>query len=160
MPTFDIISEVNKHELTNSIDQANKEVTNRFDFKGTNSKYEFNDDVITMYSESEFQIQQMLDILKTKLVKRKIDLNFLTEGNILESGKGVRQEVEVVQGIDSELAKKMVKMVKDTKKKVQASIQGEKLRVTGKKRDDLQEIIALFKDADIKTPLQYENFRD
>jgi uncharacterized protein YajQ (UPF0234 family) len=93
-------------------------------------------------------------------VKRKIDLNFLTEGNILESGKGVRQEVVVVQGIDSELAKKMVKMVKDTKKKVQASIQGEKLRVTGKKRDDLQEIIALFKDADIKTPLQYENFRD
>lgn len=160
MPSFDIVSEVNMHELTNAIDQANKEVTNRFDFKGTNSKYEFSGELVLMHSESEFQIKQMLDILKTKMVKRSIDLKFLTPGKILESGKGVRQEMEIKQGIQQDLAKKMVKMVKDKKMKVQAAIQGEKVRITGKKRDDLQEIIALFKNSDLEIPLQYENFRD
>ena len=160
MASFDIVSELNMHELTNAIDQANKEVTTRFDFKGTDSSYEFSDDVVTMNSQTEFQVSQMYDILKTKLVKRKIDLKFMSAGNVLESGKGVRQEVTIKQGIDKEIAKKMVKMVKDKKMKVQAAIQGEKLRITGKKRDNLQEVINMFKSADLDIPLQYENFRD
>jgi len=160
MASFDIVSELNMHELTNAIDQANKEVTTRFDFKGTDSSYEFSDDVVTMNSQTEFQVSQMYDILKTKLVKRKIDLKFMSAGNVLESGKGVRQEVTIKQGIDKEIAKKMVKMVKDKKMKVQAAIQGEKLRITGKKRDNLQEVINMFKSANLDIPLQYENFRD
>jgi uncharacterized protein YajQ (UPF0234 family) len=160
MPSFDVVSEINMHELTNAVDQANKEVTTRFDFKGTNSKYEFQDDVITLYSQTDFQVTQMMDILKTKLVKRKIDLKFIEAGNILESGKGARQEVKVKQGINKEIAKKMVKAVKDKKMKVQAAIQGEKVRVTGKKRDDLQEVISLLKESDFGIPLQFENFRD
>ncbi len=160
MPSFDVVSEINMHELTNAVDQANKEVTTRFDFKGTGSKYEFQDDIITLYSETEFQVNQMMDILKTKLVKRKIDLKFISPGKMLESGKGVRQEITVKQGIEKEIAKKMVKMVKDKKMKVQAAIQGEKVRISGKKRDDLQTVIAMFKETDFGIPLQFENFRD
>ncbi len=160
MASFDIVSEINMHELTNAVDQANKEVTTRFDFKGTDSNYEFKDDVITMYSQTEFQVNQMYDILKTKLVKRKIDLKFISADKMMESGKGVRQEVTVKQGIDKEIAKKMVKMVKDKKMKVQAAIQGDKLRITGKKRDNLQEVINMFKSSDLDIPLQYENYRD
>ncbi|MBN2426563.1 MAG: YajQ family cyclic di-GMP-binding protein [Calditrichaceae bacterium] len=160
MPSFDVVSEVNMHELMNAVDQANKEVTNRFDFKGSNSKFELKDNMVTMYSDSEFQIKQMMDILQGKMVKRKIDLKFLVPGKILESGKGVRQEIEIRQGIQQELAKKMTKMVRDSKMKVQAAVQGDKLRITGKKKDDLQEVIALFKNADLDIPLQYENFRE
>ncbi|RMH66173.1 MAG: YajQ family cyclic di-GMP-binding protein [Calditrichaeota bacterium] len=160
MPSFDIVSELNHHELTNAIDQANREVTNRFDFKGTDSSYIFKDDVITLYSQSDFQVKQMMDILKTKLVKRSIDLKFLEAGPILESGKGARQEVKVREGIETAMAKKIVKMIKDTKMKVQAAIQGEKVRVTGKKRDDLQQVIQMLKKADLDIPLQYVNFRD
>jgi uncharacterized protein YajQ (UPF0234 family) len=160
MPSFDVVSEVNMHELSNAIDQANKEVTTRYDFKGTDSKFEFAKDIITMSSESDFQVKQMYDILQSKLVKRNIDLKFLEPGKMLESGKGARQDVKVKQGIETEMAKKMVKMVKDKKMKVQAAIQGEKLRVTGKKRDDLQQVIAMFKEANLGIPLQYENYRD
>jgi len=160
MPSFDVVSEVNMHELSNAIDQANKEVTTRYDFKGTDSKFEFVKDIITMSSESDFQVKQMYDILQSKLVKRNIDLKFLEPGKMLESGKGARQDVKVKQGIETETAKKMVKMVKDKKMKVQAAIQGEKLRVTGKKRDDLQQVIAMFKEANLDIPLQYENYRD
>lgn len=160
MASFDVVSEVNMHELSNAIDQANKEVTTRYDFKGTDSKYEFSNDIITLISESDFQIKQMFDVLQTKLVKRGIDLKFLEQGKIIESGKGARQEIKVKQGIETEIAKKMVKMVKDKKMKVQAAIQGEKLRITGKKRDDLQQVIAMFKEASLSIPLQFENYRD
>jgi uncharacterized protein YajQ (UPF0234 family) len=160
MASFDVVSEINEHEFTNAVDQANKEVTTRFDFKGTDSKYEFQDDIITIFSQTDFQVTQMLDILKTKLVKRKIDLKFIEPGTILESGKGARQDITVKQGINKEIAKKMVKVVKDKKMKVQAAIQGEKLRVTGKKRDDLQDVINLFKETDFGIPLQFENYRD
>ena len=160
MPSFDVVSEINIHELANAIDQANKEVTTRYDFKGTDSKYEFANDIITVSSESDFQIKQMFDVLQTKFVKRGIDLKFLEQGKIIESGKGARQEIKVKQGIETDVAKKMVKMVKDKKMKVQAAIQGEKLRITGKKRDDLQQVIAMFKEANLGVPLQYENYRD
>ncbi len=160
MPSFDIVSEVNMHELTNAIDQANREVITRYDFKGTDSKFEFAESIITMFSQSDFQLHQMLDILQSKMIKRSIDIKFLEVGKIQESGKGNRQDLTVKQGLEQEVAKKMVKIIKDTKMKVQAAIQGEKLRVTGKKRDDLQQVIALFKKSDLDVPLQYENFRD
>jgi len=160
MPSFDIVSEINMHELTNAVDQANKEVTTRYDFKGTDSRFEFANDIITMHSQSDFQLKQMYDVLQSKLVKRGIDLKFLEAGKIMESGKGARQDITVKQGIESDIAKKMVKMVKDKKMKVQAAIQGEKLRISGKKRDDLQQVIAMFKQADLSIPLQYVNMRD
>lgn len=160
MPSFDIVSEVNHHELSNAVDQASKEVATRYDFKGTDSGFDLKDNIISMHSGSDFQLNQMFDILQSKLVKRGIDLNFLEKGKIAESGKGARQEITVKEGIDSETAKKMVKIVKDKKMKVQAAIQGEKLRITGKKRDDLQEVIAVFKNSDLGIPFQYENFRD
>ena len=160
MPSFDIVSELNMHELTNAIDQASREVTTRYDFKGTDSGFEFSNDIITMHSGSDFQLKQMYDILQSKMVKRGIDLKFLQPGKVLESGKGARQEITVKQGIETEMAKKMVKMIKEMKTKVQAAIQGEKIRVTGKKRDDLQEVIAMFKNSNLEIPLQYENYRD
>jgi hypothetical protein len=160
MPSFDIVSEINIHELTNAVDQANKEVITRYDFKGTDSKYEYSEGIISMQSGSDFQLNQMLDILQTKFVKRGLDLNFLEKGKIMESAKGARQELTVKQGIDKEMAKKMVKLVKDSKLKVQASIQGEKLRITGNKKDDLQSVINMLKNTGLGIPLQYENFRD
>ncbi len=160
MPSFDIVSELNHHELTNAIDQANREVTTRFDFKGTDSSYTYKDGVITLFSQTDFQVKQMLDILQSKMVKRSIDLKFLDAGVVHESGKGARQEITVKEGIDTPTAKKIVKMIKDTKMKVQAAIQGEKVRVSGKKRDDLQQVIQLLKKADLDIPLQFVNFRD
>ena len=160
MPSFDVVSELNMHELTNAVDQANREVTTRYDFKGTDSKFDFTENLITMHSASDFQLKQMFDILQTKMVSRGVDLKFLEKGKVMESGKGARQELTVKQGIESEMAKKIVKMIKDTKIKVQAAIQGEKIRVTGKKRDDLQQVISMLKGANLDIPLQYENYRD
>jgi len=160
MPSFDIVSEVNMHELTNAVDQANKEVTTRYDFKGTDSIFEMKDELITSSSGSDFQVKQMYDILLTKLSRRNIDLKFIEAGKVLESGKGARQEITIKQGIDKETAKKIVKLVKDKKLKVQAAIQGEKVRVSGKKRDDLQKVMATIKNTDLDVALQYENFRD
>jgi len=160
MPSFDFVSEVNRHELTNAVDQANKEVTTRYDFKGTDSHFEYKDNIITSHSASDFQVKQMYDILLSKLSRRNIDLKFIEAGKVLEAGKGARQELTIKQGIDKETAKKMVKMIKDSKLKVQAAIQGEKVRVSGKKRDDLQQVIRLIKDADLGIAIQYENFRD
>ncbi len=160
MPSFDIVSEVNMHEVTNSVDQANREVTTRFDFKGSGARFELSDGDIIMHGDSEFQLKQMLDILYNKLTKRKIELKALLLEEPEVSGKGAKQTVKIRQGVDGDIAKKLVKMIKETKSKVQAAIQGDKIRVTGKKRDDLQNIIALFKDADIEIPLQYINFRD
>ena len=160
MPSFDIVSEYDAHEATNAIDQSNKEVTTRFDFKGTNSNYELNDETLTMRSESEFQLQQMLDIVQTKLSKRGIDIRCLDIAEPKMTGKVAHQEITLKQGIESLLAKKIVKLIKDKKLKVQAAIQGEKVRVSGKKRDDLQDVMQMLRDEKLDTPLQFENFRD
>ena len=160
MPSFDVVSEVDHHELSNGIDQANREVTTRFDFKGTGSKYELNELVINMNTESDFQLQQMFDILCNKLVKRSIDIACLEKGEAVIQARTATQAIKVIEGIDKATAKNMVKMIKQSKTKVQTAIQGEQLRVTGKKRDDLQAVIALLKGADLETPLQYKNFRD
>jgi len=160
MPSFDVVSEFDAHEASNAIDQANREVTNRFDFKGTGSKYELEEQVITLTSETDFQLQQMMDILRQKLAKRKIDIRCMKEEEPELTGSVARQKVILRQGIDTPLARDLVKKIKTSKIKVQSAIQGEKLRVSGKKRDDLQAVIALLKDVDTDLPLQYENFRD
>ena len=160
MPSFDVVSEVNHHELSNGVDQANREVTTRFDFKGTGSNFELKDQLITMNTESDFQLQQMYDILCNKLVKRGIDIACLEKGEPVIQARTATQTVKVNEGIDTPIAKNMVKLIKQSKSKVQAAIQGEQLRVTGKKRDDLQAVIALLKEANLGIPLQYKNFRD
>jgi uncharacterized protein YajQ (UPF0234 family) len=160
MPSFDVVSDFDAHEASNAIDQSNREVTTRFDFKGTGSKYELDGQVISLTSQSDFQLKQMLDILRQKLVKRGIDLACLDEKEPEFSGSEARQQVILRKGIDSDLARKLVKMVKGSKLKVQAAIQGDQLRISGKKRDDLQAVITLLKNADVELPLQYENFRD
>jgi len=160
MPSFDIASEPNMHEVSNAVDQANREVTTRFDFKGSNAEYSIADGVINLQADSEFQVKQMLDILRSKLSKRNVDLKFIKPGPIHESGKGARQELTLQQGIEAETGKKISKMIRDSKMKVQASIQGDKVRVSGKKRDDLQEVIQMLKGANIEIPLQFENYRD
>lgn len=160
MPSFDVVSDFNAHEADNAVDQANREVSNRFDFKGTGSKFEFEGQVITLFSQSDFQLKQMLDILRLKLSKRGIDVGCMQEEEPEISGSGARQKVVLRRGIETPMAKDLVKKIKGSKLKVQASIQGEKLRVSGKKRDDLQSVIALLKDAKVGLPLQYENFRD
>lgn len=160
MPSFDIVSEFDKQEARNAVDQANKEVSTRFDFKGTNSSYELNENKLLMTSGSEFQLQQMLDIVQAKLTKRGIDIGCLDIAEPKASGKIVRQEITLKQGVDTVLAKKIVKMIKDKKLKVQAAIQGDQVRVTGKQRDDLQEVIQILKLEKLEMPLQYINFRD
>jgi len=160
MPSFDVVSEVDMHELTNAVDQTNREVGNRFDFKGTNSKVEHSGGEITIISESEFQVEQVLDILRNKMVKRGIDIGCLEIKEPITSGKEVRQLIIARQGIDKDLARKIVKMVKDSKIKVQAAIQGDQVRISGKKRDDLQQVIAMLREAKLDLPLQYSNFRD
>jgi uncharacterized protein YajQ (UPF0234 family) len=160
MPSFDVVSEVDAHELTNAVDQANREIGNRFDFKGTDAKIERSELELTLVADAEFRIKQMQDILRGKLVKRGIDIACLDEKDVETSLNQARQTIVVRQGIDKELAKKIVKQVKDSKIKVQAAIQGEQVRITGKKRDDLQDTIAMLKEADLGLPLQFTNFRD
>ena len=160
MPSFDVVSDFNAHEASNGIDQANSEVNTRFDFKGTGSKYELEAQIISLTTQSDFQLKQMLDILRQKLAKRGIDIACLEEKEPEFSGSEARQQVIMRKGIETDLARKLVKLVKGSKIRVQAAIQGDKLRISGKKRDDLQAVIALLKDADVDLPLQYENFRD
>ena len=160
MPSFDVVSDFDAHEASNGVDQANREVTTRFDFKGTGSKFELEDAVIALTTQSDFQLKQMMDILHQKLAKRGIDLGCLEEQEPEFSGSEARQKVIMRRGIDTDRARKLVKQIKAAKLKVQTAIQGDKLRVSGKKRDDLQEVIAMLKDSDIGLPLQYENFRD
>jgi len=160
MPSFDVVSEVNQHELSNGVDQANREVTTRFDFKGTGSSFELADNVITMNTESDFQLTQMYDILCNKLVKRSIDIACLEKGEPVIQARTATQTIKVNEGIETPAAKNMIKLIKQSKAKVQTAIQGEQLRVTGKKRDDLQAVIALLKDSNLEIPLQYKNFRD
>jgi uncharacterized protein YajQ (UPF0234 family) len=160
MPSFDVVSEVDMQEVTNAVDQANREVRTRFDFKGTDSSFTREGAAITLKSESEFQLKQMLDILQTKLSRRGVDIACLAIATPELAGKEARQVVTVRQGLETELGRKIVKMVKESKLKVQGAIQGEKVRVTGKKRDDLQTVIATLREAKFDMPLQYVNFRD
>ena len=161
MPSFDIVSEVDAHELTNAIDQVNREVGNRFDFKGSDSKITLVDTAMNIEAGSEFQLGQIEDIIYQKLAKRSIDTRCLDKGQIEERGKRAYQTITVRQGIESDLARKIVKLIKDKKMKVQAAIQGEQVLVTGKKRDDLQDVMAMLKATDsIDMPLQFNNFRD
>ena len=160
MPSFDIVSEINHHELTNAVDQASREISTRFDLKDTPAKLELSDKVVKVTAEGDFQARQVIDILRTKLIKRDIDANCMDIGEPDISGKICRQDVNIREGIDQPLAKKIVKLVKDSKMKVQASIQGDKVRINGKKRDDLQSAIALIKGESLEWPLQFNNFRD
>ncbi len=160
MPSFDVVSDFDAHEASNGIDQANREVNTRFDFKGTGSKFELDGQLITLTSQSDFQLKQMLDIMRQKLAKRGIDIGCLEEREPELTGNEARQTVLMRKGIESDLARKLVKQVKGSKLKVQTAIQGDKLRISGKKRDDLQAVIALLKQSDAGLPLQYENFRD
>jgi len=160
MPSFDVVSDFDAHEAANGVDQANREVSTRFDFKGTGSKYELEGQLITLTTQSDFQLKQMLDILRQKLAKRGIDIGCLEEQEAEFSGNEARQKILMRKGIESDLARKLVKQIKSSKIKVQTAIQGDKLRVSGKKRDDLQAVIGLLKETDAGLPLQYENFRD
>ena len=160
MPSFDIVSEVDAHELTNAVDQASKEVSQRFDFKGTNAKFELKDSVITLSAPSDFQLNQMLEILRLKLSKRGIDVACLKVDEPVLTGQVARQVVTLRQGIEAELGKKIQRQIKDSKLKVQAALQDKQVRVTGKNRDDLQEAIAMVKKGGFDLPLQFTNFRD
>ena len=160
MPSFDVVSEIDKQELLNAIDQANREISTRFDFKGTNSKIEISEWILTTISKSEFQIKQINDILKNKINKRGIDVRCLEFGEIIENNNEARETVTIKKGIDKDKAKRIVKMTKNSKLKLQASIQGEQVRISGKKRDDLQNIISELKEAKFDIPLQFINFRD
>ncbi|MGY6631470.1 MAG: YajQ family cyclic di-GMP-binding protein [Wenzhouxiangella sp.] len=160
MPTFDVVSEIDHHELSNAVDQANREVTTRFDFKGSDSSYSLAENVVTLKTESDFQLDQMLDVLYSKLAKRGIDLAAAEPGEPEIMAKTATRTVTIREGIDQDLARKIVKTVKGSKIKVQASVQGDQVRVTGKKRDDLQAVIALLKEAELELPLQFKNFRD
>ncbi len=160
MPSFDIVSEIDHHELANAVDQANREVTTRFDFKGTGSVYELDEQVITLKTQSEFQLEQMLDVLYAKLAKRAIDLEAVDPQEPEILARTATRRVLIREGIDAETARSVVKRIKGEKLKVQASVQGDQVRVTGKKRDDLQSVIALLKGAELGLPLQFRNFRD
>ena len=161
MPSFDVVSEVDKHEAQNAVDQASRELSTRFDFRNVPASFEMKDLVVTITAEHEFQIDQMKPILTGAMIKRDIKSSCLEYGKLQGSGKLVKVTATMRQGIDTELAKKMVKMVKDSKIKVQASIQGETVRIQGKSRDDLQQVMALFKkDESIEMPLAFKNFKD
>lgn len=159
MPSFDVVSELNAHEVTNAMDNVAKELERRYDLRGKAS-VEFKDKTVTLTAEAEFMLEQLIEIVKMALVKRKIDIQCLEYKDAYGSGKVVKQDIVMREGIDKELAKKIVIAVKEAKLKVQASIQGEQVRITGKKRDDLQEAIALLRTKELGMPLQFDNFRD
>ena len=160
MPSFDIVSELNPHEVANAIDQANREVSTRFDFKGTNAKFELAELVVTLSAPADFQLKQMMDILKLKLTKRGIDIVCMKVDEPVVSGQTAKQVATLRQGIETELGKKIQRLIKDSKLKVQAAIQDKQVRVTGKSRDDLQEAIQLVRGGKLELPLQFTNFRD
>ena len=160
MPSFDIVSELDKHEVTNAVDQASRELSTRFDFKGVKASFTRNEDSVSMEADVDFQLRQMIDMLVSKFVARGMDPKCFEEKEPELSGVKARQEVLLRQGLDQPSAKKITKAIKESKIKVQVQIQGEKVRVTGKKRDDLQAVMTLLKESDIELPLQYNNFRD
>lgn len=160
MPSFDIVSELDSHEVSNAVDQANREVGTRFDFKGSDAKFELKEFVITLHAKAEFQLKQMLDILFLKLSKRGIDVSCTKLDDPIVLGQTAKQVVTLRQGIETELGKKLQRLIKDSKLKVQAAIQDKQVRVTGKSRDDLQEVMRLARNAKLDMPLQFTNFRD
>lgn len=160
MPSFDVVSQIDKHQLTNAIDQAKRELSNRYDLRGTNAAFELEDLVIKCVAANEFQLKQLTDLLKPRLAARGIDLKAMDSGPVETNLAEARQKITLKQGIDQANAKKVVAALKESKLKVEAQISGDKLRVTGKKRDDLQEAIALLRRADLPLPLQFDNFRD
>lgn len=161
MPSFDVVSEVDWPEVRNAVDQANREIGTRYDFKGTDARVEQTDAKLVVHADEEFQVDQALDILRNKLAKRKVDLDCLDIGEVEAAASGKsRQEIQVRDGIDQDLARQLVKTIKTGKMKVQASIQGNQVRVTGKKRDDLQNVISLLREQKVGLPLQFVNFRD
>ncbi|MBV4522755.1 YajQ family cyclic di-GMP-binding protein [Pseudomonas sp. SWRI74] len=161
MPSFDVVSELDKHEVTNAVENAVKELDRRYDLKGKGSfEFKEKDLTVNLTAEADFQLEAMIEILKLALVKRKIDVQCLEVKDAFASGKLMKQEAVLKEGIDKELAKKIVAHVKDAKLKVQAAIQGEQVRITGKKRDDLQEAIAALRGKEFGMPLQFNNFRD
>ncbi|MDS1141422.1 YajQ family cyclic di-GMP-binding protein [Pusillimonas sp. SM2304] len=160
MPSFDVVSEVDKHELSNAVDQANRELSTRFDFKGADAKFELDGFVVTQSAPSVFQLNQMLDILRGRLSARNIDVRCMDVGEPLENLGGARRKVTIKQGIEQAISKKLIAELKTAKLKVEAQINGEKLRISGKKRDDLQSAMALLRKSDIELPLQFDNFRD
>jgi len=160
MPSFDVVSEVDLHELTNAVDQAGRIVTNRFDFKGVDASFEREERTVVVTAEAEFQVVQMEDMLRSALIKCGIDAGAMDCGEIVTTGKQVKQSVVLRHGLDSAQCKTIVKQIKEAKMKVQAQIQGDQVRVTGKKRDDLQSAMGLLRKADIGVPLQFTNFRD
>ena len=160
MPSFDVVSEVDKHELTNAVDQANRELSNRFDFKGSDARFELDDAIITQSAPSDFQLQQMLDILRGRLTARSIDVRCLDVAEPEINLAVAKQKITVKQGIEQPMAKKIIAQIKAAKLKVEAQINGDKLRITGKKRDDLQAAMALLRKSELEVPLQFDNFRD
>lgn len=161
MPSFDVVSQVNQQELRNAVDQANREISTRFDFKGSDARIEVSGDKLLVFADDEFKVGQARDIVELKLTKRGIDLACLDRGAVQAiGGNKAKQEITVRQGVETVLAKKIVKAIKDSKLKVQAAIQGEEVRITGKNRDDLQAAIALLRQQKFDLPLQYQNFRD
>ena len=161
MPSFDIVSEVNQVEVNNAVDQVNKEVSTRFDFKGSDARVDHKDKVLTLFADDEFKLSQVTDILTGKLTKRGVDIRSLKYGDVEKiSGNKVKQLITVRTGVEQDLSKKVVRIIKDSKLKVQASIQGDAVRVTAAKRDELQNAIALIKKSITDFPLQYNNFRD
>ena len=160
MPSFDIVSEIEMHEVTNAVDQAKRELGNRWDFKNVEADIELEDKRLTLSAEQEFQLEQLVDMTRMAFPTLNIDTRALSEDGESKAGKLVKQHFTLKQGIETDMAKKIVKMIKEQKMKVQASIQGDKVRVTGKKRDDLQEAIAMLREAELGIPLQFNNFRD
>jgi cyclic-di-GMP-binding protein len=160
MPSFDVVSELNAHEVTNAVDQANRELAQRFDFKDTGARFELEQLVVTLRAQVDFQLKQMLEILKLRLAKRGIDVACIDAQEPEIALSAATQKVTLRHGIDPDAAKRISRLVKDSKLKVQASIQGEKVRITGKQRDDLQAAIQLLRKADLGLPLQFDNFRD
>lgn len=160
MPSFDVVSELNAHEVTNAVDQANRELSQRFDFKDTGARFELNELVVTLHAQVDFQLKQMFEILKLRLSKRGVDVACLEPKEPTVNLAAATQEVVLRHGIDQETGKKLARLVKDSKLKVQASLQGDKVRVQGKSRDDLQTAIALLKKSGAEVPLQFNNFRD
>ncbi|ADZ91312.1 YajQ family cyclic di-GMP-binding protein [Marinomonas mediterranea] len=161
MPSFDVVSELNGHEVTNAVDQANREVITRYDFKGVDAKFELKDKkTLVLEAQNKMQLRQMNEMLGLKLINRGIDLKSLDKGDMVESNLRATQTITLKEGIEQAAAKKIVKLIKDSKIKVQAQVQGEQLRVTGKKRDDLQQVMQMLKGADLEVPVQFNNFRD
>ena len=161
MPSFDIVSEVDQHEITNTLDQSNREISSRFDFKGSDAQVtQSNDNELLLEAQAAFQIEQMLDMLYKKAAKRGIDVKAFQAGEVTEQNRRARLTVAVQNGIATDMAKRIVKLIKDSKLKVQPAIQGEQVRVTGKKRDDLQQVIAMLREQELDIPLQFQNFRD